>query len=174
MPFISITRLRIRSLRFMPGFVLQTLGTVMQVKRAPGFRGGFLLPDRIWTFWTMTAWDDREAMQAYMTSGSHRAAMPSLLAWCDEASVVHWDQTDETLPSWPEADRRMRSSGRASKVRHPSPDHLALAFLPPPHATGTPIEPAALQRGLSGNSLRKCPSRGLAVSGLVPICRDLV
>ncbi len=142
MPFISVTRLRIRSVRFMPGFVLQTLGTIRQVKRARGFRGGFLLPERQWTFWTMTAWDDRADMRAYMTSGPHGAAMPSLMRWCDEASVVHWDQDDEALPSWTEADRRMRAEGRPSKVRDPSPDHAALAFRKPRLAAAGPIMPA--------------------------------
>jgi hypothetical protein len=33
-------------------------------------------------------------MRAYMTSGVHLKAMPKLLDWCGEASVVHWTQDD--------------------------------------------------------------------------------
>src|SRR3982074_1304833 len=105
MPFISITRLRIRSLRFLPSFALNFLRTLQQVRNDAGVRGGSLLADRTWTFWTVTAWDSQASMRVYMTTGSHKVAMPHLLDWCDEASVVHWEQADETLPSWKEADR---------------------------------------------------------------------
>ena len=141
MTFISITRLRVRKLRFLPAFAMHTYRSLQQVRRSPGFRDGSLLADRAWTFWTMTAWDSMDSMRAYMTSGRHREAMPHLLDWCDEASVVHWDQVDDALPSWPEADRRLREAGRASKVRHPSPDHAALSHRPPREAAAGPIKP---------------------------------
>jgi hypothetical protein len=128
MPFVSLTRLRIRSVRFLPMFVVHMLASLRQVKRATGFQHGALLADRNWTFWTMTAWDDQESMRRYMTTASHKSAMPHLLDWCDEASVAHWMQAEEALPSWAEADNRMRRSGRASKVRHPSPQHAGLTY----------------------------------------------
>jgi hypothetical protein len=31
-------------------------------------------------------------MRAFMLSGAHQRAMPKLFNWCDEASVVHWNQ----------------------------------------------------------------------------------
>jgi hypothetical protein len=142
MTFVSLTRLRIRSIRFMPLFAFHTLRSLRQVKRVAGFQGGALLPDRSWTFWTMTAWDSQESMRAYMTTGSHKAAMPHLLDWCDEASVAHWVQPEATLPSWTEADRKMRESGRASKVRNPSPQHESLSYQPPRTIGGAPIRPA--------------------------------
>jgi hypothetical protein len=139
MIFVSLTRLRIRSLRFVPLFVVQTFGSLRQVKKAPGFRTGALLADRSWTFWTMTAWDSQEQMRAYMTAGAHRKAMPHLFEWCDEASVTHWTQAEEGLLPWSEADRRMRENGRASKVRHPSPQHADLSYRAPRTTTGGPI-----------------------------------
>lgn len=131
MLFISVTRLRIRSLRFVPLFAFHAFRSLRQVKKAPGFQNGALLNDRSWTFWTMTAWDSQESMRAYMTAGSHKKAMQHLLDWCDEASVAHWIQQETTLPSWTEADRRMREGGRASKVRLPSPQHASLSYRPP-------------------------------------------
>jgi hypothetical protein len=113
-----------------------------QARRAPGFRSGGLLPDRHWTFWTMTAWDSEEAMRRFMLSGPHKAAMPHLLHWCDEASVAHWTQPEDALPSWEEADRRMRETGRPSKVNHPSPRHAALAYQPPRTTAATAFGPA--------------------------------
>jgi hypothetical protein len=138
MAFISLTRLRIRSFRFVPAFALHTLGVLRQVSEAPGFQSGALLADRRWTFWTATVWDNEASMRAYMTSGSHMKAMPHLLHWCDEASVAHWTQPDNTLPTWTEADIRMRESGRASKVLYPSPQHASLSFRTP---RSTPVVP---------------------------------
>ncbi len=142
MPFVSITRLRLRSVRFLPFFVVHTLRSLRQVKRAPGFCSGSLLPDRGWTFWTLTLWDKQSSMRRYMTEGSHRQAMPYLMEWCDEASVVHWEQSESDLPAWDEADRRMRSEGRASKVHYPSDRHAALGYDPPRVRSAGSIRPA--------------------------------
>jgi len=142
MAFVSLTRLRIRSVRFMPQFILHAMRSQSQVKKAPGFQAGALLPDRSWTFWTMTAWDSAESMRAYMTAGPHKKAMPHLLHWCDEASVAHWEQAESALPTWTEADRRMRESGRASKVLHPSPEHASLSYRVPRTTRGGTIQRA--------------------------------
>lgn len=143
MAFVSITRLRLRSIRFLPAFALYTTLSGRQVRRAPGFARGSLLPDRNWTFWTMTLWDSEASMGAYMINGSHKAAMPHLLNWCDEASVVHWEQQQADLPAWTEADRRMRESGRVSKVRFPSAEHAGLNYRRPRVTGAAPIVPVA-------------------------------
>jgi hypothetical protein len=92
MTFVSLTRLRIRSIRFLPRFARHTLRSLRQVKKAAGFQTGALLIDRSWTFWTMTAWDTQESMRQFMMTGSHKQAMPHLLDWCDEAAVAHWNK----------------------------------------------------------------------------------
>jgi hypothetical protein len=131
MTFVSLTRLRIRSFRFVPLFALHTWRSLRQLKRASGFQTGAILSDRSWTFWTITVWDAEESMRKFMLSGAHKIAMAHLMDWCDEASVAHWSQPDTQLPSWTEADRRIRESGRASKVRHPSPQHASLSYKAP-------------------------------------------
>jgi hypothetical protein len=140
MIFVSLTRLRIRSFRLIPLFAVHTLRSLKQVRSASGFQTGALLADRGWTFWTMTAWDDEQSMRRYMASGSHKTAMPHLMNWCDEASVAHWTQPETALPSWTEADRRMRESGRPSKVRNPSPKHATLDYMAPRITVGGKIE----------------------------------
>ncbi len=146
MPFVSVTRLRIRSARFLPSFALHTFRSLRQVRNAPGFQGGSILADRSWTFWTLTTWDSRESMRRYMTAGSHREAMPHLLHWCDEASVVHWDDAESNLPTWPEADRRMRESGRISKVKFPSASHVSMSYRTPRVTSAGPIRSAGVPR----------------------------
>ena len=141
MTFVSVTRLRIRSWRFMPGFALQTGGAIRQARRAGGYRSGSLLRDRKLTFWTMTLWDRQQDMRAYIASGPHLKAMPKLLDWCDEASIVHWTQNNDTPPSWLAADARMRAEGRPSKVRNPSPVQARMEFDAPQSTQGFAINP---------------------------------
>jgi hypothetical protein len=139
MPFISLTRLRIRSVRHLPWFMMHTMRSMGQIRQAPGFRGGAVLADRRRAFWTVSAWDGSASMRAFMTSGAHRAAMPHLLDWCDEAAVAHWEQDSASLPSWTDADRRLRTEGRPSKVRHPNGFHADLSHPPPRGGPTSPI-----------------------------------
>ena len=131
MALISLTRLRLRSSRFLPGFVWHTLRSAWQVRRAPGFRGMRLLADRRLTFWTATAWDDLAAMKAYRSAGAHRSAMRFLAAWCDEASVTRWVGPAGSMDDWQSAHARMVADGEPSRVLHPSPDHLSRGFPAP-------------------------------------------
>jgi hypothetical protein len=123
--FVSITRLRVRSWRFLPAFFVQTIRVARQAKAAAGSLAVSILRDAQNTFWTRTVWESEDAMRSFMLSGVHRSVMPRLLTWCDEASVVHWIQETSELPSWEEAHQRMERDGRRSKVTHPSARHLA-------------------------------------------------
>lgn len=128
--FVSVTRAKMRSLWFLPGFAREALRSTDQVQDAEGFQGGALLPQGLLAFWTMTVWDSEASMRAYMLSGPHRRAMPKFVDWCDEASVVHWEQPSRATPSWAEAERRMHVEGRPSKLRHPSRRHADMSFPP--------------------------------------------
>jgi hypothetical protein len=128
---ISVTRLRIRSLRYMPMFFIYSILSARQARRTPGNCGIDLLQDANNTFWTRTAWSNEKAMHHFMLGGMHRRAMPKLLDWCDEAATVHWIQESPQLPDWHEAHQRIVSEGRRSKVRHPSPSHLVFKIPPP-------------------------------------------
>lgn len=128
---ISLTRLRLASSRFLPGFVWFSVGSIRQARAAPGFRGMRLLADRRLTFWTMTAWDNEASMKAYRGSGAHRAAMRYLSGWCDEASVARWSGPAETMGDWAAAYRRMSADGTASHVKRPSAGQTAKTWPPP-------------------------------------------
>lgn len=131
MPFVSITRLRVRSWRYLPIFLIRSLRSARQAKAAPGNLAVSVLRDARWAFWTRTLWTDEPAMRAFMRSGVHARVMPRLLQWCDEAAVVHWTQESVEPPSWPEAHRRLQQRGRRSKVSHPSTAQQRFEFAPP-------------------------------------------
>jgi hypothetical protein len=99
MPFVSITRLRVRSWRYLPLFLLQSVRAARQAKGAPGNLSVSLLRDAEFAFWTRTVWNDETAMRGFMLSGTHRRVMPRLLQWCDEAAVAHWVQESSEPPS---------------------------------------------------------------------------
>ena len=146
MPFVSVTRLRVRSYFYLPQFVVWALKSSRQAQHAEGFLGGTMLREARNVFWTLTLWRDDAAMSAYRTDGAHRVAMPKLLDWCDEASVTHWTQETPGLPTWAEAHQRLLKQGKPSKVKHPTPLHLAHQIpAPRPGRIQTPLQPASLR-----------------------------
>lgn len=140
---VSLTRLRVRSWRYMPGFVWFTYRSKQQLGRSPGFVTGLLANAPSLTFWTTTAWTDEGAMRRYRDSDWHKRAMPKLLDWCDEASVARWTQNTPDLPTAASMLERMQAGGRTSKVRHPSAGHAAGQTVPDGLAPrpGLPIKP---------------------------------
>jgi hypothetical protein len=131
MPLISITRLRVRSWRYLTAFLFYALSSARQAARTEGNLGVKLLRDASNTWWTSTSWDSETSMRKFMLMKPHGAAMRKLLEWCDEAALVHWSQPEGMLPTWNEAHRRMQAEGRTSKVLHPSPAHVAFQITPP-------------------------------------------
>src|ERR1051325_6383880 len=131
MPLVSISRLRVRSFRYLPAFLLGSLRAAREAKNAAGNLAVSVLSDSHLAFWTRTLWTDERSMRAFMFAPAHRAVMPKLLQWCDEAAVGHWLQEPLERPSWQEVPRRLQSEGRASKVDHPSAAQLRFEFLPP-------------------------------------------
>jgi Domain of unknown function (DUF3291) len=120
MPFVSITRLRVRRWRYLPQFLVQSIRAARQAKRAAGSLAVSILRDADRAFWTRTVWSDEAAMRSFMQSGVHRRVMARLPEWCNEAALVHWVQDDKEPPSWAEAHRRLETEGRRSRVNHPT------------------------------------------------------
>lgn len=130
MAFVSVTRLRLRSILVIPAFLWKNEASVRQVKRSPGFLGGQLLIDRDFALWTMTLWTDDKSMMQFRNSGAHRKAMPKLAGWCSEASTVHWEQDWQTF-DWLEAHERMLKAGREFPV-HQRAEKFNVSDIPAP------------------------------------------
>lgn len=136
MPVVSVTRLRVRSWRFLPGFAWFAFRSGREASNADGNIAAQVMNDRHRTFWTATIWATEAAMKNFMLAGAHREAMHKLLDWCDEAALVRWTQEGSELPTWPEAHHRLQTEGRRSKVDHPSAAHVAYQ-VPAPHSRRT-------------------------------------
>jgi len=137
MTFISITRLRVRSWRFLPSFIIQSIRAARQAKKASGNRSVTLLSEAHYVFWTRTAWESEAHMKAYILAGTHRQVMRKLLNWCDEAAIAHWTQDSSQEPSWAEAHAKILAVGRLSKVNYPSPAQTAFQIPEPRVPPGT-------------------------------------
>lgn len=119
-PLVSMTRLRVRSWRYLPVFLIQSLRILRQAELAAGNLATAVLRDVDRTYWTRTVWNEEAAMRAFMRSGVHRRVMPKLARWCNEAALVHWVQDNPEPPTWLEAHRHLQQHGRRSRVDHPS------------------------------------------------------
>ena len=129
--FASVTRLRVRSLRFLPAFLWYTFGAQRQVVRAPGFAGGRLLVDKHRTYWTLTVWASEKDMKKFRGSGAHARVMPKLANWCDEAAYAHWTPASDGVPGWQEAYERLVADAHLSRVIYPTDDHNQRNFAKP-------------------------------------------
>ena len=141
---VSITRLRVRSIFYMPLFMMHAMRTMMQAQKAPGVLGveTRLEPGNV--VWTKTVWTDEAAMKQYRGSGAHQIAMRLLAEICSEAAYARWGQDTSDLPTWEEAHQRILREGKLSKVKHPSPLHAAGKTAPEKMMSGfvPPMPPA--------------------------------
>ena len=122
---VVVTRLHVRWWRFLPSFVVHVWRIRRQAQLSAGFLGGALAGELPRGFWTFTVWTDEPAMRAFQTAVPHVNTMSRLPHWCDEASYVHWQQDNASLPTPAAALERMRDGGNLSKVNHPSVSHAA-------------------------------------------------
>ena len=136
MPFVSITRLRVRRWRYLPQFLIQSFRAACQANRAAGNLAVSVLRDADRAFWTRTVWRDEAAMRSFMQSDVHRRIMARLPEWCDEAAVVHWVQDAEEPPSRVQAHRRLQTEGRRSTVSCPWEGHRRFEIREPRTSAG--------------------------------------
>ena len=121
MPVLSATRVRVRSYRYYPWFMVQTARIVHQACAAEGNLAVRFLRDRSRTFWTLTSWTADSDLKRFLASGVHRRAMHRMHDWCDEAAAVRWSDPEAEPPSWADAHARLQRDGTPSHVLHPSP-----------------------------------------------------
>ncbi len=104
--------LKLDSFRRTPGFLRAAMAIRKQVLGADGAVGVALntaLPRR--TFFTLSAWRDREALNGFVRSEPHVSTMRGYRPAMADARFVFWTATvDKLPPSWSEAQQRLREA----------------------------------------------------------------
>lgn len=99
MPYVSITGFTVRGPWAAPRFWWLTLRAMAQARRAPGnlVASGNVIDG---VAHTLTAWEDRAAMRAFLTSGAHARAMRAMPGLGSGRTV---GRAMERVPDWTEA-----------------------------------------------------------------------
>lgn len=109
MAYVSVTGFTVHGLRHLPGFLVLSVLSMRQAQRAEGClsaearRVGAV-------FHTLSVWESREAMLAYLRKGPHGRAMTRARR-IGHGKVLGFDA--EEAPSWEVALCRWHAEGRA-------------------------------------------------------------
>ena len=106
---VAITKLPLQSHLRIPSILLATVRVMRQLKRSKGHVGYALKADLLHkTFWTMSAWQDRDTLTAFVRSDVHRKAMTTLQPHMDDPHIKTYDaRGSEIPPTWPDLAREL-------------------------------------------------------------------
>ncbi|GAA2509178.1 DUF3291 domain-containing protein [Streptomyces longisporus] len=108
-PLVMASRLELRSLLGVPRFFLLSLVIFQQVRNSPGLLGASLKAEPLKrTFWTLSAWRDQEALNAFSAKDPHARSVRGLRPGMKGSVFVFWNTERDQLPiTWDEAQRRL-------------------------------------------------------------------
>lgn len=118
---VMASRLEVRSLRHVPGFMRASLVLLRQARAADGAHGVSLKAEPFKrTFWTLSAWRDKQALHAYSSAEPHKSVMRGKRAVMRDSTFVFWEARAGDLPvDWPEAERRIAENTKdAENAEH--------------------------------------------------------
>jgi quinol monooxygenase YgiN len=136
MPVIVVTRLRLRDPSLLDEFFTHAAAVLEQALKSEGNLGADALAEAHDAWWSVTAWDDRAHMEAYVNTDPHLSTEALLDHLCDEATFVDWEQDNPQLPDWQTGWRRLVADGHSAALTHQSEANQARAF-------PAPVEPPA-------------------------------
>jgi hypothetical protein len=112
--FVMASRLEVRSLSDVPRFFLKSLAAWKQVSGAPGAYGASLIAQPFKrTFWTLSAWEDKDALYTYAKTEPHRSIMNGLRPTMKDSVFTFWQIPAADLPiDWKDARRRLAEQER--------------------------------------------------------------
>jgi hypothetical protein len=131
MPIIVVTRLRLRDPAFFDEFFAHAVAVTEQARNSQGNLHADVLAEANNTYWTRTAWLERDLMNAFVGSEPHLSTMDRLPDWCDEATFVDWDQPSADLPDWQDGYVRLVASGQVASLTHATDAHHTRDFPAP-------------------------------------------
>jgi hypothetical protein len=109
---ILLSYLPLRRFRDFPAFVGHDLRVTRQLRDARGLIGYSKL-GRPWVkrFWTLSAWEDESALEAFVRAGAHSRAMADMPPRMGSTRFIRWSLRGSALPpDWADALRRWRGA----------------------------------------------------------------
>jgi hypothetical protein len=131
MAVIVVTRLRLRDPAFFDEFFASAVAVTEQATNSEGNLGADVLAEANNTYWTRTAWKERDLMHAFVGSEPHLTIMGRLDDWCDEATFVDWEQASADLPDWQDGYGHIIANGQAASLANATDAHHARDFPAP-------------------------------------------
>ena len=131
MPVIVVTRLRLKEPAVFDEFFASAVAVVEQAQNSEGNLGADVLAEANNTYWTRTAWEGHDSMNAFVGGPPHLQTMSRIDEWCDEATFVEWEQADAALPDWQDSYGRLVASGQGATLTHATEAHHSRQFPAP-------------------------------------------
>jgi hypothetical protein len=131
MPVIVVTRLRLKDPALLDEFFTDGVAAIEQAQKSEGNLGTDALAEAHNAWWSVSAWQDRQLMQAFVNSQPHLGITARLDHYCDEATFVDWEQDGAGLPDWQTSWRHLTADGKAAELTDASPANQARDFPPP-------------------------------------------
>jgi quinol monooxygenase YgiN len=137
MPVIVVTRLRLKEPGLLDEFFTAAAAVLDQALKSAGNLGADALADANNAWWSVTSWQERGPMQAFVQTEPHLSTMAKLDHLCDEATFVDWEQASPDLPDWQISYRRLVADGQVSTLSQPSAANQTKDFPPPVEPAGS-------------------------------------
>ncbi|MGC5345800.1 DUF3291 domain-containing protein [Streptomyces sp. DT171] len=115
---VMASRFEVRSGRDVPRFFLKSLSAWRQVRSAPGAYGASLIAQPFKrVFYTLSAWEDRDALYAYARTDPHRGVVSDVRSTMKASTFTFWEVSVEELPiTWADAKRRIADQAVAERA----------------------------------------------------------
>jgi quinol monooxygenase YgiN len=136
MPIIVVTRLRLRDPSLLDEFFTHAAAVLEQAMKSEGNLGADALAEAHDAWWSVTAWDGRAHVEAYVNTDPHLSTEALLDHLCDEATFVDWEQASSQLPDWQTNWRHLVADGQSATLTNESEANQTRAF-------PAPVEPPA-------------------------------
>ena len=131
MPVIVVTRLRLKDPALLDEFFTDAVAVIEQAAKSAGNLGADALADADNAWWSVTAWQDRRLMQAFVDREPHLGISKRLDHYCDEATFVDWEQDSPDLPNWQTSWHHLTADGKVAELTDPSAANRTRNFPPP-------------------------------------------
>ncbi|MYS87405.1 antibiotic biosynthesis monooxygenase family protein [Embleya scabrispora] len=115
---VMASRFEVHSAKDVPKFFLKSLAAWRQVKSAPGAVGASLIAQPLKrVFYTLSAWESREALDTFVRTEPHRGIMGALRPTMRTSTFTFWEVAAESLPiTWPDARAHLADQERGNST----------------------------------------------------------